>query len=128
VLRLRSFEPRHEGAFQAYVRQALRTNILDEIKKAQRNAPPELLDSRHPSREPSPLEEAIGTELLEQYEAALQRVKPEDREALVARIEMGLSWPELKEALGKNSAGSAQMTVKRALVRLAKEMSRGDRA
>jgi RNA polymerase sigma-70 factor (ECF subfamily) len=124
---LGSFEPRHEGAFQAYVRQALRNHILDEIKKAQRNAPPELLDSRQPSLEASPLEQAIGSELLGRYETALQRLKPGDREALVARIEMGLSWPEIKEVLGKNSAASAQMAVKRALVRLAKEMSLGVR-
>ena len=38
----------------------------------------------------SPLEEAIGREAVERYEAALQRLKPEEREAIIARVELGL--------------------------------------
>lgn len=52
-------------------------------------------------------------------------MKPDDREAIVARVEMGLSWTETAEALEKNSHAAAQMAVRRALVRLAREMSRG---
>lgn len=55
----------------------------------------------------------------------MRRVKPDDREAIVARVEMGLSWTETAEALEKNSHAAAQMAVRRALVRLAREMSRG---
>ena len=83
----------------------------------------EPIDSSQPSPCTSPLEEAIGSELLERYEKALQRVKPEDREAIVARVELGLAWSEVAAALGKNSNESAQMAVRRALVRLAREMS-----
>jgi hypothetical protein len=36
---------------------------------------------------------------------------------------MGLTWSEIAEAFDKNSSESAQMTVRRALVRLAREMS-----
>ena len=128
VRRIDSFEPRHEGAFQAYVRQALLNQIRDEIRRAQRSGSAEPLASGRRSLDPSPLEQAIGAELLESYEGALQRLKPEDREAIVARVEMGLSWVEVAETLGKNSAAAAQMAVSRALVRLAKEMSRGARA
>jgi len=125
VRRIDRFEPRHEAAFQAYVRQALLNQIRDEIRRMQRAAPHDPLDTGPVSPEPSPLEQAIGSELLESYEQALQRLKPEDREAIIARVEMGLKWNELADTLGKNSAASAQMTVSRALVRLAKEMSRG---
>jgi RNA polymerase sigma-70 factor (ECF subfamily) len=124
VRRIDRFEPRHEAAFQAYVRQALLNQLRDEIRRAQRSGGRDPLDTERASPEPSPLEQAIGSELLESYEAALQKVKPEDREAIIARVEMGLSWPEVAETLGKNSAASAQMTVSRALVRLAREMSR----
>ena len=89
----------------------------------QRAAPQDPLGTARASSDPSPLEQAIGAELLESYEAALQRLKPDDREAIIARVEMGLSWSELAETLGKNSAASAQMAVSRALVRLAREMS-----
>src|SRR3712207_5387369 len=39
VQRLKSFQPRHEGAFQAYVRQALLNRIRDEARKLHRRAP-----------------------------------------------------------------------------------------
>jgi RNA polymerase sigma-70 factor (ECF subfamily) len=120
--RIELFEPRHEGAFQGYLRQALLNRIRDEAARAKGKVA-ETLGSARPSPAPSPLEQAIGTELLERYEAALLRLKSEDREAIIARVEMGLTWSEIAEALDKNSSESAQMTVKRALVRLAREMS-----
>jgi RNA polymerase sigma factor (sigma-70 family) len=123
VQRLRAFEPRHEGALQAYVRQALLNRIRDEIRRNDRR-PVEPLDSGRPNSDPSALEEAIGREALERYETALQRLKPADREAIIARIEMGCSYPELAAALGKPSVAATHMAVSRALRRLAKEMSR----
>lgn len=120
--RIEVFEPRHEGAFQAYARQALLNRIRDEIRRT-RGKFTETLESAQPSTEASPLEQAIGSELLDRYEAALLRLKPEDREAIIARVEMGLTWTDIAEALDKNSNESAQMAVKRALVRLAREMS-----
>lgn len=120
---LRSFEPRHEGAFQAYVRRALLNQVRDEIRRARRHAPPDVLESDRPSLEPSPLELAVGQELLDRYDAALERLKESDREAIVVRVEMGLNWTQVADALGKNSPEAAQMTVRRALLRLAKEMS-----
>jgi len=121
--RVEAFEPQREGAFQAYIRQALLNELRDVLRKAARRGDHEQLASEPVSHEPSPLEEAIGSETLEIYDAALQRLKAEDREAIVARVELGLSWPEVAEAIGKNSASSAQMAVSRALVRLAKEMT-----
>ena len=125
VQRLHAFEPRHEGAFQGYVRQALLNRIRDEARRYQRRGTAEALDNEHPAAGPSPLEEAIGSEALERYEAALARLRPEDREAIVARIEMGLPYPEVAAALGKRSVPAAHMAVSRALVRLAQEMARG---
>jgi len=124
ALRIETFELRHEGAFQAYLRRALLNQLRDEIRRAERRGPHDLLADEQQSPEPSPLEQAIGAEMLESYEAALERLKPEDREAIVARVEMGMSWTEVADVLEKNSASSAQMAVSRALVRLAKEMSR----
>jgi RNA polymerase sigma-70 factor (ECF subfamily) len=128
VRHIKGFVPRHEGAFQAYVRQTLLNRIRDEIRRGRRRGQPESLDSGEPASSPSPLEEAIGQETLERYEAALQRLRPEDREAIIARIEMGLQYSEVVEALGKPSVAAAHMAVSRALVKLAKEMARGARA
>jgi RNA polymerase sigma-70 factor (ECF subfamily) len=124
VRRLTEFEPQHDGAFQAYLRQALMNRVRDAIRKAHRRPAGDPLDTAHPSPSPSPLEEAIGQEAMDRYETALQRLKPGDREAIIVRIEMGLSYADAAEALGKPSPAAAHMTVSRALVRLAEEMSK----
>jgi RNA polymerase sigma factor (sigma-70 family) len=124
VRQIHSFEPRHEGAFQAYVRQALLNRIRDEARRGQRHGTPESLDSAYPSADTSPLEEVIGREALERYEIAMERLKAADREAIIGRIELSLSYAELAAALGKPSVAAATMAVRRALVRLAQEMSR----
>jgi RNA polymerase sigma-70 factor (ECF subfamily) len=127
VRRLKSFEPRHEGAFQAYLRQTLLNRIRDEIRRNRRRGYSDPLDSGEPATDPSPLEQAIGQETLERYEAALQQLKSQDREAIIARIEMGLDYSDVAAALTKPSVAAAHMAVSRALVKLAKEMARGPR-
>ncbi len=125
VQRLDDFEPRHEGALLDYLRQALRNRIRDEIRRRHRRGPALTLDSRQPDCDPSPLQEAIGREALERYEAAIQRLSDADREAIVARVEMKHSWDEVAMLLGKPSADAARKATCRALQRLAKEMSLG---
>lgn len=123
VRKLDSFHPRHEGAFLAYVRQVLRNGVTDRIRRFRRRGAVTPLDSAHPSDLPSPDEQAEAELLLDRYEAALERIRPEYREAIVVRIELGLSWAEAAQALGKPSVPAAQMAVRRALVRLAEEMA-----
>ncbi len=123
--RMGTFESRHEGALQAYLRQAVVNRIRDEVRRATRAPASAELDDDLSDRAASPLEQAIGHEALERYEAALARLKPEEREAIVARIEMECSYQEVAQALGKPSADAARMTVSRALLRLAEEMTRG---
>lgn len=125
VQRLPDFEPRHEGAFQGYVRRALLNRIRDEARRLQRKGLSEPLENQHATPDPSPLEEAIGREAVELYEAALTRLREDDREAIIGRIELGLPYAELAPMLGKPSIPAAHMAVSRALLRLAKEMSRG---
>ena len=80
------------------------------------------IDSQLPHDGTSPLEAAIGSETLERYETALARLSEAEREAVVTRVEFGLSYGEVAEVLGKPSADAARMAVVRALVRLAREM------
>jgi RNA polymerase sigma factor (sigma-70 family) len=123
--RLGDFEPRGEGALQGYLRQALRNRLLDELRRVQRRPAHTLLDSQREDEAPSPLEAAIGQEGIERYERALAALRAEEREAVVARIELGYSYPEIAEMLDKPSPDAARMTVGRALARLVQEMSRG---
>jgi RNA polymerase sigma-70 factor (ECF subfamily) len=119
--RIGEFRSDREGAFQLYVRQAIMNRIRDQIRRPHLVKAFEDLPDRD-GKTASPLEELVGHETLERYEGALARLKPEDREAVVARIEMAGTYEELAEALGKPSADAARMAVGRALVRLAKEM------
>jgi len=123
VKKLDTFEPRHEGAFLGFVRTTLHNDILDRIRKAQRRGITTPTDSAMPSRDASPEQEAIAAQLTDRYEAALARLKPDQREAIVTRIEFQLPWPETAVALRKPTVAAAQMAVRRALVRLAQEMS-----
>lgn len=125
--RIQSFEPRHKAAFQSYLRQALVNRVRDQIRRVKRRPAGDPLETGHPSDETSPLEAAIGRQAVERYEAALQRLKPGDRDAIILRVELGCPLAEVAEALNKPSVGAAHVTVSRALVRLAKEMAR-DRA
>jgi len=121
--RLHRFNPRHEAAFQAYVRTALWNRIRDIARQYQRRGPSEPLDSEIVGHDSSPLEEAIGRETLARYDAALDRLRPEERELIVARIEMGLPYSEITTMFGKPSVAAVHMAVSRALVRLAEEMA-----
>jgi RNA polymerase sigma-70 factor (ECF subfamily) len=121
VRRIGEFRSDREGAFQVYVRQVVLNRIRDQIRR------PHLMRTLEgvPERaEPAPsaLEELIGRQTLERYEAALARLKPEDREAIVARLEMAGTYEELAPVLQKPTADAARMAVARALARLAKEM------
>ena len=122
--RIRNFEPRHRAAFPAYLRQSLLNHLRDQIRRAQRRPAGEPLDSGRPSADPSPLEVAIGAEALERYEAALQRLRPDDRTAIILRVELGCPVAEVAQTLSKPTVTAAHMTISRALVRLATEMSR----
>ena len=121
--RLPAFEPRHPGAFRDYVWTTLWNCIRDIARSQQRRGPSETLDGDIVAATASPLEEAMGREVFERYEAAMERLRPEDREAIIARIELGLSHAEVAEALGKATAAAAHMAVSRALMRLAEEMA-----
>lgn len=122
--RLDTFEPRHAGAFQGYLRRTLLNRIRDEIRRVQHRGVAQALDTASPGSDPSPLEQAIGQQTLERYEAALERLKDADREAVIMRAELGFSYAEIMEALDKPSIAATYMAVSRALVRLAEEMSR----
>jgi RNA polymerase sigma-70 factor (ECF subfamily) len=120
---LKHFEARHPGALQAYLRQAIANHIRDEIRKVHARPP---IGGNIPENKidpgPSPLERAIGRERLDRYDAALAKLRPAEREAIVARLELQQSYEEVALALGKPSADAARMLVARAVKNLIKAM------
>jgi RNA polymerase sigma-70 factor (ECF subfamily) len=122
--RIGDFEPRGVGALQAYLRQAVLNAICEELRRKGRKPEATALDGLEADSNLSPLEQAIGGEAVDRYERALARLRAEDREAIIGRIEMGYTYDELAEALGKPSGEAARKAAQRALVRLVEEMQR----
>lgn len=122
--RVEFLERGESGSLQAYLRQAVMNRIRDEFRRSRRRPGREPVDSGQPAVDASPLEAAIGTEILTTYEKALGRLRADEREAIVGRIEMGLSYEELADVLERPTANAARSVVVRALVRLAEEMGR----
>ena len=123
--RVEAFEPRGEGALQAYLRQAVMNRIRNEFRSKGRRPSFEDLDDQAPGDRTSPLEAAIRQEQLDRYDAALSRLSEPERDLIVARVEVGLTYEEMAEALGKPSWNAARMATARALLRLAEELRRG---
>jgi len=120
--RLEGFEPRREGAFMAYLRQILMNLLRDEGRRVARSPGQEALGEEITDGRGTPLEEAIGSDTLEAYERGLARLPEDQREAVVLRIEIGLPYQQLAEAIGSPSANATRTTVVRALARLAEYM------
>ncbi len=111
-----------DGALQAYLRQAILNRIRDEFRKARRRPDVAELESAQADEGPSPLEAAIGRQALDRYEAVLAALRPGDREAIIARIELGFTYDEVARLLGKSNANAARMAVERALARLVEQL------
>lgn len=122
---LHAFEARHQGALQAYLRQAVMNRIRDAVRQRQRRGIPTELPEQIMDDGTSPLDRAIGAENVARYEAALQRLHPADREAIINRLELQLNYDELAVALDKATPDAARMAVMRAMKKLAEEMRRG---
>lgn len=129
--RIGVFDPRGPGALHAYLRQAVMNRVRDELRRRGRQPATLTLDdtgvgdSLSIEGGESPLAHAIGRENLDRYQRALSSLKPDEREAVIGRLEMGYTYQELAEAIGKPTAEAARKATERALVRLAEEMRRG---
>jgi RNA polymerase sigma factor (sigma-70 family) len=116
--RLDSFQPRHVGAMQAYLRQAVLNRIRDEIRRIGRHPASIELPEDMASEEPSPLERAVTAEAVSRYYDALSRMTLRDRQLVVARIEAQWSYDEIATHFKMPTADAARMAVSRALRRL----------
>jgi DNA-directed RNA polymerase specialized sigma24 family protein len=76
-----------------------------------------------PNNDTSALDTVIRQQAKERYDAGLASLEPLERDALLGRIELGLSYSALAQALGKPSPDAARMTVARAMMKLSKAMN-----
>jgi RNA polymerase sigma factor (sigma-70 family) len=112
-----------EGALQAYLRQALTNRMVDAFRRAQRRPSETPADSDLPAGDhASPLEAAIGEEAVRRYDLGLKKLRAEEREAVILRVELCYEYAQIADMLGKPTADAARVAVSRALARLSREM------
>jgi RNA polymerase sigma-70 factor, ECF subfamily len=116
--RLDSFQPRHDGALLAYVREAVANRIRMELRRTAPQVDAGIELDRLPSPLPSPLETAVTRDALDRYEGSLQQLDEDDRAAIVARFEMGYSYDAIARAMNRPSPDAARKLTERALRRL----------
>ena len=122
IARLDTFEPRHVGAMQAYLRQSVINRIRDEMRRFVRRPVNVELPVDLSSDAPSPEEQAIHEQTYARYRAAMKGLKPRERELVIARVEAQWTTPEIAKHFEFNTADGARMAVNRAMQRLAAEM------
>jgi len=116
------FEPRWQGAFFAYLRRILVNQIRDEIRRAGRRPVRDEMTDALPSGGRTPLEVAVGRDLMERYERAMEALPETQQQAVFLRVELGLTYQEIAEALDRPSMNAARMLVSRALLKLSEAL------
>ena len=124
---VQGFQPQREGAFLSYLRSILMNALRDQLRRAHVRRAGEIVDDHVPDPSPTVLDEVIGKDTMERYDAALAELTESQREAVILRLEFGYSHLEIADAIGVSSADAARMLIGRAMVRLA-ELMRDDGA
>ena len=120
-----TFDPRHEGSFPAFVRKIL-ANRLHDLGRVQKRRPqPDPLDSGMDAAGPelSPFDEAVGEENRRRFDEAFSRLDVEDQDLIFMRMELGCSYEDIAAMLGRPTPNAIRVATRRAMLRLAKEMS-----
>jgi RNA polymerase sigma-70 factor (ECF subfamily) len=119
---LNSLQIKTEGDLQAYLRKAIRNRIIDEIRRYERRPQREQVPENAIADCTDPLEAVIGAEMLAAYERALEGLSDEERQAIILKVELHLTYEEIARQLDKPTPAAARMAVTRALKRLAATM------
>jgi len=124
VLRkLDEFEPKHRYALRAYLQQAVRNQIVDEIRRSRVRASVPLEDVEIASGD-DPHGRAAAAEAYSAFRRALSQLKAEDQEVIVARLQKGYSFDQISLMTERRSAAAARMAFNRAMGRLFAAMKR----
>jgi RNA polymerase sigma factor (sigma-70 family) len=121
--RLHEFEVRHPGALIAYMRRILKNLIVDYVRTVVRRPRQVALDEEQADLGQSPLQRVLDEEQIALYEGALEGLKPRDAALVALKIEEQLGYEDIAVELGFPSANAARVATKRAVLRLARQMS-----
>ena len=129
LIRALNHIPRFEGQtikdFRNWLHTVFRNLVIDETRYANRaGVEAELVADELQDEGLSPEEQLAEREHTDVFDAALERLRPEERLFVIHRLQHGLSFQELAETLGKPSAAAARMAYNRALAKLRNEVKR----
>jgi RNA polymerase sigma factor (sigma-70 family) len=114
-------------SFLQYIKRAIENQIRSELRLVRNRQefvePGESL----PDPGPTPLDQFLESEDQRRYEAALERLDPSDRELIIAKLELDMSYQEIALHAGKPSADAARVAIRRAIQRLEKELKNAER-
>ncbi|MBP6771918.1 MAG: sigma-70 family RNA polymerase sigma factor [Gemmatimonadaceae bacterium] len=105
------------GDLEAYVRQTITNQVKDRAKWRRRH-PHEPIEVDRPSPEESPLDAVIRRERWMPFQPAFETLSEAEREALIARFDLGLGYNAIAELTGRCTPDAARMMVNRALDKL----------
>jgi RNA polymerase sigma-70 factor (ECF subfamily) len=112
------------GSFLAYLRQVVLNAARQEIRRSGRRPVHDADESLEAIEAalPSGVRGQLSPETVIDYERALQALPDPQRQAVVLRLEFGLTYPEIALELESSSANAARMMVSRSLARLARDL------
>ena len=99
--RLEHFQPRHDGALLAYLREAVANRIRNELRRRGPAVDASVELDGLASALPSPLESVVSRHAIQRYEAALAQLDDNDCAAIIGRFEMGYSYDALARAMDR---------------------------
>lgn len=119
IEKINAIEIRGPGGFEGYVRRGILNRIRDQIRWARRREGSETASESLVDPAPSPLEDAIGADVVRRYEEAMERLSEEERQLLHLRIELDLGYEEITAIMGRSSPDATRMAIQRGLQKLA---------
>lgn len=120
--KLDQFKSQHEGALLAYLRMSLLNAIRGELRRVGRAGVVESLPEDGEVQAAESLVPRLDSDQWLDYEKALAKLPEAKREAVLLRLEFGMSYAEIASALDRPSEAAASMMVTRALVELAQHL------
>lgn len=106
---------RKPGDLEAYLREAVMNKIKDRARRVQREPLAVTIDAEFKDDHPTPLNMVLIGERWERYQSAFNELTAAQREAVIARAEMGCSWEQVAETIGSPSPAAARMQFNRAV-------------
>ena len=106
-------------SFQAYARRAIVNRINDQVRWARRRPNTDDVPEYLADGAPLPIENAIGADIMDRYERALEQLSEEERHFIHLRIELDFSYADIATIMERSTSDAARMAVQRSFRRLA---------